>query len=256
MRLTRRQFMTLTVGALGGWLVGGKGIAQAASAYCPILMYHYISYPPEGANAVLTDLTVTPELFSEHLAFLQETGFTSITLAELWAGLAEGAALPEKPIVITFDDGYDNAYDAALGRLLERGMVGTFFLVSSFMEQPGYLTWGQAAEMKNAGMEIGNHSATHPNLTSMGYDGQFAEIDGAAAAIAAALGERPKFFCYPLGKYNATTLRVLKDTGHLAAVTTSDGTLQHSVNPFRMSRVRVRHTTSVSSLEWLVNRYL
>lgn len=254
MTITRRQFLTLTAASSLSLLA--PQAASARTLHCPILMYHYIAHPPEGADAVLTDLTVPPDLFDQHLDFLLNAGFTTITMRQLWAGLSEGAELPEKPVILTFDDGYDNAYGDATPRLLARNMVGTFFIVRDFMGQPGYLSWGMAAEMKNVGMELGNHSSTHPNLTSLNYNGQYEEIEGCAAAMGDVLGERPAFFCYPLGRYNATTIQVLRDTGHLAAVTTSDGTLKHSTDPFRMSRARVRHTTQVGALEWLLNRYL
>jgi len=254
MKLSRRQFLTLT--AVGGVSLLSVRSTQAHTLYCPILMYHYIAHPPEGANAVLTDLTVTPELFDQQLDYLLEAGYTTITMEQLWAGLTDGVTLPEKPVILSFDDGYDNAYGAATPRLLARNMVGTFFIVRDFMGQPGYLSWGMAAEMKNVGMEIGNHSTTHPNLASLSYTAQYDEIENCAAAIGDALGERPQFFCYPLGRYNGETIRALKASGHLAAVTTSDGTIQYRADSFRMSRARVRHTTQVSTLAWLLNRYL
>jgi peptidoglycan/xylan/chitin deacetylase (PgdA/CDA1 family) len=105
-------------------------------------------------------------------------------------------------------------------------------------------------------MEIGNHSSSHPNLSSLGYDAQFDEIEGAAAAIGEVMGARPQFFCYPLGRYNRTTIQILKETGHLTATTTSDGTLKYSTDPFIMSRLRIRNTTAVSTLDWLVNRII
>lgn len=253
MTLSRRQFL------LGAALVAaGARLSRPARAkspiYCPVLMYHYISYPPDNANATLQDLVVAPELFSEHLTALQEDGFTPITMAALWAGLSQDAELPEKPVILTFDDGYDDAYGQAAPRILERGMTGTFFIITGKMDQPGHLTWGQAAEMKSAGLEIGNHTINHPNLTSLSSAAQYDEIDGAAAAIETALGERPRAFCYPLGRYNNETVRILRETGHHTATTTSDGTLHYATNPFRMSRVRIRNTTKVDTLRWLLNR--
>jgi hypothetical protein len=103
-RFSRRQFLAASAAGGLGLLTNSRSLTFRR-IYCPILMYHYISYAPEDADAILADLTVTPELFSEHLAFLQEAGFTSVTMAQMWAALSEGAELPEKPIVFTFDDG-------------------------------------------------------------------------------------------------------------------------------------------------------
>jgi len=255
---TRRQFLKTAAAMAGGLWMTQQASAQITNGvFCPTLMYHYVSYPPDDADRVLRDLIVTPEDFSTHLDRLLELGFTAITMKQLWAhliGETDPETFPEKPVILTFDDGYIDAYQHAFPRLLERGMVGTFFIVKNFMEQPGYLSWGMAGEMKNAGMEIGNHSVSHPNLSSLGYDAQRAEIEDAANTITEVLGEHPRFFCYPLGRFNATTRQILRETGHHAAVTTSDGTLKWYADPYRMSRIRIRNTTTPAQLEWAVNR--
>lgn len=239
-----------------GLLAGRPKHLPAASARlcCPILMYHYVSEVPAGADALRRDLTVTPARFAEHLDYLAGGGFTAVTLAYLASALRGEVALPAKPIVLTFDDGYDDAFANAYPALAERGMTGVFFVVSGFMEQAGYLSWAQAAEMKQSGMEIGSHSATHLNLTNLGHDALMAEIDGAAVAIEEALGERPASFCYPLGRYNTDVVNAVRETGHLAAVTTADGTLHSAASLYRLRRVRVRGRTSANGLAWLVNR--
>lgn len=255
--ISRREFL-MSAAVLGAGLLTPR-LAQAQSKtfrriYCPILMYHYVSYAPADADAVLADLTVAPELFSEHLDKLKALGFTSVTMKQFWNAMLNGDPLPEKPVVLTFDDGYADAYLHATPRLLEKGMVGTFYVVSSFMDQPGYLTWGQAVEMRNAGMEIGNHSVSHPNLSGRNDEFLRGEIEGGAAAIASVMGERPVSFCYPMGRYDNNTIRIVRETGHTNATTTSDGTMHRNNNPYRLSRVRVRNTTNVASLEWLVGR--
>lgn len=259
MKFSRRRFLA-TAAALGTQLLVGKGVAAQGRTYrrihCPILMYHYVDYPPEDADAVRMDLTVTPELFSEHLLHLQTFGYTSVTLRQLWDALEKGRKLPPKPVILTFDDGYDDAHQHAFPRLQEMDMVGTFFIIGNFMDQPGYLTWEQALEMKKAGMEIGNHSLTHPDMSKMQPSDQFNEANITADKIKEALGERPEFFCYPLGRYNDMTMNVVKQTGHLAALTTVDGTLHFNGNLYRLTRVRVRNTTNPTALEWLINRWI
>ncbi len=255
--LSRRQFLTATVLAGAGLLIPRS--AQAALvvrsyALCPILMYHYISDPPPDADAVRRDLSVGPDMFRQQVAAVKEQGFTSITIAQLYDGLVNGADLPTRPIVFTFDDGYADAYQFATPILAEQGMTGTFFVISGMVEQPGYLTWGQVAEMHGAGMEIGNHTVSHPNLAYLTAEQQTAEVEGCAAAIASVLGVRPAFFCYPLGRYSYTTIRIVRETGHLAAVTISDGTVQYSRYPYTLRRARVRGTTSLYSFNWLITR--
>ncbi len=224
-----------------------------ASVKCPILMYHYISSAPEDADYVLRDLTVPPEQFAEQLDYLRDNGFTTITMTQLWAGM-EGAPLPEKPIVLTFDDGYWDAHAHATPLLLERGMVGTFYICSGFMGQPSYMRWEDAAQIQGAGMEIGGHSATHANLSVLGRAELEVEIKESTALIEQTLGLRPVSFCYPFGYHNTFVTTILREAGYQTAVTTSDALTHYRNNPYRMGRVRIRNRHTIESFAWLVNR--
>lgn len=252
--LSRRQF--LSAAALAGAGLAVPRLAQAAQSYrhCPILMYHYVSDLPVDATPLRQGLTVTPARFAEQLDTLIASGYMAISLAQLHAGLTQDAPLPEKPVVLTFDDGYEDAYSVAAPILVERGLTGTFFIVSGFMDQPGYLSWAQAVALRDAGMEIGNHSATHPDLSWLASDALAPEIDGAAAAIESVLGARPQVFAYPLGHYNYYVRRAVEQAGHLAAVTTRDGTMQYGYYPYYLNRVRIFEAHTGASLLWLVDR--
>ena len=257
MIVSRRNFIKL--GAAGALLATASPILSQEfrpkqSLYCPVLMYHYISDAPQDAPATLVDLTVPPEKFASHLDILLENGFTTVTMADVnaaWQGFIE---LPEKPIVITFDDGYWDAYAHATPQLLQRGMRGTFFIITSFVDQPGYLTWGQAAEMRAAGMEIGNHSVSHPDMSRLSSDEQRYEVEASTQAFAERLGFHPTTFCYPLGRQNRITRLLLLEYGYETGLTTRDGTMLYQSNPYRLGRVRVRNSTTPETLLWLVNR--
>ena len=256
--LSRRGFLAGSALAGAAWLAG-PAIPAAASGralYSPILMYHRVGSPPRDAGAIRRDLTIAPDLFAAHLDMLAGAGYQAVSMAALWAALADGAEIPAKPVVLTFDDGYDDAYRCAYPLLARRSMTGMFYLITGFIGQPGYLTWAQAAEMRAAGMEMGNHSVTHHNLRGRDHAYLMAEIDGAASAMAGVFGERPRFFCYPLGHYDSRVIAVLRETGHLAATTIFDGTLHAASYPdaYRMPRVRIHSATSVERLAWLLNR--
>lgn len=254
--ITRRRFIKGL--AAGMALSALPVVAQEPADYvvCPILMYHYISTAPDNANSTLVDLTVPPDLFAQHLDTILELGFTTITMRQLWAGLSGVAPLPEKPLVLTFDDGYWDAHAHAAPLMLSRGMTGTVFVVSRFVGQASYLQWGDARALNAAGIEIGCHTATHANLSLFGRDVQEAEIKEATEAIEANIGVRPTSFCYPFGRLNNLTPRILEEYGYHTAVTTSDAVVQYHSNPYRMGRVRVRNRTSVNSLFWLINRQI
>ncbi|RLT41265.1 MAG: hypothetical protein DWI57_07200, partial [Chloroflexi bacterium] len=122
---------------------------QPRTVRVPVLMYHYLSIPPDDANIYRRDLSVSPELFARQLEAIQAAGYTTISLYDLQAHLWEGAPLPEKPVVITFDDAYRDNYTNAFPLLRERGMIATIFVVTDFMdeERPAYMTWDMAREM-------------------------------------------------------------------------------------------------------------
>ncbi len=208
----------------------------------PILMYHYISDPPLGADAVRRDLSVSPARFEEHLRYLREAGYTAIRLYDLALALQAGHPLPEKPIILTFDDGYRDAYTEAFPLLRRYGFTATFFLLTSFIDQrhPAHLTWEQVIEMSNAGMDMEAHGYTHDDLRNRKVDFLVYQVLGAKEAIEARTHRPVRFFCYPAGKYDDQVIKVLHSAHYWGAVTVNSGTLHCSAHPFELQRVRVR----------------
>lgn len=229
------------------------GVTRTAEV--PILMYHYISAPPRDADRYRRDLSITPEAFEAHLAWLRSQGYQSITLRELVFHLVAGWPLPEKPIVLTFDDGYRDHYTNAFPLLQKYGYVGTFFLVTRPIDDgdPSYLTWEMVVEMQRAGMSMQPHGYRHFELKGKPTDFLVYEIVGAKEAIEARTGEITRFFCYPSGSYDRQTIRVLESAGFWAAVTTIVGRQQSTDKLFELERLRVRNTTSVEDLALLLN---
>ncbi|GEM_PF-305761 len=221
----------------------------------PILMYHYISVPPPDADQYRRDLSVTPENFEAHLAWLRSQGYQSITLRELVFHLTAGWPLPEKSVVLTFDDGYRDHYTHAFPLLRKYGYVGTFFLVTRPIDDgdPNYLTWEMVQEMHRAGMSMQPHGYRHFDLKGKPTDFLVYEIVGAKEAIEARTGEITRFFCYPSGSYDRHTINVLESANFWAAVTTIQGRRQSTEKLLELERLRVRNTTSVEDLATLLN---
>ena len=224
------------------------GILRSVST--PILMYHYLSVPPQDADIYRLDLSVTPELFAAHLDAIQAAGYTTISLYDLYAHLVQGAPLPEKSVVITFDDGYRDNYENALPLLRERGMVATFFVVTDFMdeERPEYLTWDMAREMLSAGMRIESHGRNHVSLQEKPLDYLVWQALGSMETIEFELGVRPRFVSYPAGEYDKATADVFAGAGYWAGATTRQGATHSSDSLFDLRRVRVRGTTTPDEL--------
>jgi hypothetical protein len=180
------------------------GVQRQASV--PILMYHYLSEPPPGPDRYREDLSVSPQLFEQHLAFLQAEGYTAISLYDLLYHLALGRPLPDRPVIITFDDGYVDNYENAFPLLEEYGFNGSFFVVSELAERAqagmtapngfvyadNYMDWDQLREMSEAGMDIECHARVHENLTLIDRDRLVWQVLGCREMIERELGQRPR----------------------------------------------------------------
>ncbi|MCB0212211.1 MAG: polysaccharide deacetylase family protein [Anaerolineae bacterium] len=220
------------------------------TSHVPILMYHYLSTPPLGADAIRTDLSVPPDLFDTHLAYLREAGYESISFQQLAGALSQGAALPPKPIIITFDDGYRDSYENAFPILQKYGYTATFFIFTQPIDTANvdFLSWDMVREMHQAGMEFGSHSHTHPDLRNRDVEFLLREIVTSKQLIEQNIGEKIRAFAYPSGQYDEATIRVVKSAGFWAAVTTQWGGYQSYDERFTMPRVRIRGNDSSAML--------
>ncbi|MFZ4827269.1 MAG: polysaccharide deacetylase family protein [Phototrophicaceae bacterium] len=220
----------------------------------PILMYHYISELPPHADEIRRNLTLSPAIFEAHLQYLSDNGYQTVTLEMLDLALTTGYPLPERAVVLTFDDGYIDHYQTVFPALQKFGFVGTFFLVSGRIDHhdPAYLSWDQANEMRMAGMEMSPHTKTHLGLVGRDYDFLLYEILGSLESVQSHTLSTNQFFAYPAGQYDPFTLEVLQHIGITRAVTTQMGNLHTTDNRYEMSRLRINHDTSVAGLAYLL----
>jgi peptidoglycan/xylan/chitin deacetylase (PgdA/CDA1 family) len=224
----------------------------------PILMYHHIADPPPDADPIRRDLSVSPQAFEAQLRYLVGAGYQPLTLRDLTYHLALGAPLPEKPIILTFDDGYEDNYTNAYPLLKKYGFVGTFFIVTEPVDKgrAGYMSWAQIEIMSSGGMEIGSHSYTHPDLRGKSVDYIIWQALGSKEAIEARIQQPVHFFSYPSGRYDQQVVNVLHSADFWGAVTIETGTYQSSWRPFELQRIRVQGSDNLKTfalklnLEW------
>lgn len=216
----------------------------------PILMYHYVSTPPPGADIYRSDLSVPPATLAAHLDRLVAEGYATISLYDLTANLTQGVPLPDKPVIITFDDGYRDNFTNAFPLFQERGLTATFFVVTDFIDEQraDYLTWDMARAMLAGGMSIESHGRNHVSLEGKDTDYLVWQALGSLETIEHELGVRPRFVSYPAGEYDQNTIDVFRSANYWAGVTTEQGATHSSTNPFELRRVRVRNTTTPDKL--------
>lgn len=221
----------------------------------PILMYHYISEPPDDADKYRTDLSISPDDFREQMAYLADNGFEAVDLYDLSLAITGKRDLPEKPVILTFDDGYRDNYENAFPILQEHGLSGTFFIVTQPIDDGNavYMNWDMVEEMADAGMRIEPHSKTHADLSQRDREYIIFEALGSQETIAAHTGQTPRFFCYPGGRYDETTIEVISELNFWGAVTTAGGKWHGFNERYEWPRLRMRNTTPLAEFASFVN---
>lgn len=201
---------------------------SVASAGLPILTYHSLD---ESGSVIST----APSLFQRQMASLAGSGYQTLTLSEAARYLASGEAWPEKSVVLTFDDGYENVYREALPVLVGYGFRATIFPIAEYcgrcLDAPGmadtvgrrpFMDWPTIREMHGYGIEFGAHTLSHPHLTQIPLREAEREIVASKHQVEDCLGEAVEVFAYPYGSYNAQ-IKSLVSRHFLSAVSTRLG---------------------------------
>jgi peptidoglycan/xylan/chitin deacetylase (PgdA/CDA1 family) len=224
-------------------------------ARVPILMYHHIQDAPAGSNALRRDLSVSPQNFEAQLRYLQQEGYETVSLYDLALHLTVGKPLPKHPIVLTFDDGYADAYTHAFPLLQRFGFTGTVFLITAPIDanDPAFLSWENVGEMHAAGMDLEPHSYDHPDLRGRGYQFLVYQTLGPKEAIEARTGDTCRFFAYPSGRYDDYVIDVLQSANYWGAVVTEQGATHTGDGLFTLRRVRISGGDALSDFVHKLN---
>lgn len=210
--------------------------AKEGQVILPVAMYHHILTSPSRWN----DYTISPDQFEEDLKYIKECGYTTVSAGELISWADEGTPLPEKPILITFDDGYESVYEYAFPLLKKYEMKAVVSIIGRYTDlfsdpnEPSHvnyahLSWNQCREMKDSGLiEIQNHTYDmHSNTESKRYGirinkgesedaykkALYEDIGGLNAQIKEELGESPFVFAYPFGALCKESKPILEELG-------------------------------------------
>jgi peptidoglycan/xylan/chitin deacetylase (PgdA/CDA1 family) len=209
--------------------------------HLPILMYHHVGYIANSQDQGAYDLTVSPEDFEKQVQYFVERGFHAVTIKQAYEAATAGAQLPEKPVVFTFDDGYQDVFDYALPILRKNGFAGSLAISTELLGRPGYATWDEVVAVSREGNEILSHTENHLDLSNSVYsdDDLNREIAGSKKDLEEKLGMPVDFFVYPYGKYNGKIVGLLNEVGYKMALTTGFSLQINKNSLFSTGRVRV-----------------
>ena len=187
----------------------------------PILTFHKVDPSFEWGVT-----RVTPQQFKRILLFLRNDGYETISLCELFE---PSKNLPQKPVVITFDDSYESLYIHAFPLMREFGFRGTIFIVARYSGMMNtwdvnlggksfrHLSWIQIRELYSAGFEMGSHTMTHPDLTRVSPNRLHTELKESKEILEDRIGKPIRFISFPYGRYNHRVVEACKQHGYVRA---------------------------------------
>ena len=216
----------------------------------PVLMYHYLADDVSATN--LPKLWVRPGAFARQMDWLRAHGYRSIGVADLVGFFEDGRPLPERPVMITFDDGARESVFVAQKIMGERGFSGVVFAVSGQVgetnlwdapkgePQTRLLDWGELAGLAAAGWDIGSHTRSHAELTELDDQALEAELAGAKADLEKQLGLEIVILAYPYGRTDERVRRASAEAGYRLALTTAWGKNQVTDDPLNLKRIIIK----------------
>ena len=218
----------------------------------PILMYHVIAAPPPGAP--FPGLYVPPAEFAEQMQALKGAGWHAVTLDEVEAYWRHGSSLGAgKPIVISFDNGYNSQYTQALPVLRGLGWVGDENLqLSGLPPSQGGLGEGQIRGLLAAGWELDTQGISHADLITLDAEQLHEQVAVARETLQHRFDVPVNWFCYPSGHYDATVIAAVKGAGYTGSTTVVPGWASPAEDRYRLHRLRVLGGTSPAALLALV----
>ncbi len=208
-----------------------------------VLMYHEIGEP----DGPWSNLYVSEENLIKQLDWILEEGYKTVTMADLEKNRAGKKFLPDKVLVLTFDDGYASMYDFVFPALKERNMKAVFYLYPDKFGGWNSLSPSQIKEMAQAGMEIGSHSKSHSDMTQITKEKLKFELVESKKTLEEITGLSLGSFCYPSGRFNDQVIGELIDAGYTNAVTTQYGKYSLEESVYKIKRVRINYTDSLQS---------
>ncbi|MDH6216787.1 polysaccharide deacetylase family protein [Streptomyces pseudovenezuelae] len=223
----------------------------------PVLMYHSVATAPNDATR---ELSVAPEAFSEQMALIGDLGLAPVNTAALAACWRTGRPLPPRPVLVTFDDGYEGVHRHALPVLAKHGFAATLFVSTGWIRgahdtgggPDAMLDWDQVRELAATDVEIGGHSHTHPQLDQLDDETLRHELIHCKGIVADELGTVPASFAYPYGYSSRRVRTAVRETGYAQALAVGNDLARRRQGPYALRRVTVRRTTGIEEFERLV----
>ena len=196
-------------------------IASAAVIYArpqvPVLCYHQIrDWRPRDSRSA-RDYIVPVDAFKKQIQMLADSGYHTILPDQLYAYLTTGAALPPKPVMLTFDDTDLDQFTVARPELTKHGFKAVYFVMTVSLGRPRYMSRAQVKQLADEGNVIGSHTWDHHNVKKYQGPDWVTQIDKPTKTLEEVTGQKIRYFAYPFGLWNPAAIPELKQRGFAAA---------------------------------------
>jgi peptidoglycan/xylan/chitin deacetylase (PgdA/CDA1 family) len=229
----------------------------------PILLYHSIG---SCSTARFRPFALDPRLFTDHMEYLRSAGYQALTVTQLASALDGSAgALPNRPVVVTFDDGFADFHTNALPVLDRLHIPATLYVTTGFVDDTSrwlrregettrpMLSWSQLGDVCASGVECGAHGHRHPQLDVLPLDAARADIVKSKNLLEERLSREIHSFAYPFGYYTARVRRSVCEAGFTSACAVRFALSKTSDDRFALARLLIRADTNVAALSDLMS---
>lgn len=211
-------------------------LARALSV--PILTYHYIANNPNPKDKQRDALSVPPDKFDAQMDYLSKNGFTPITLDTFYGILNKQASVVGKPIILTFDDGYQDFYSIVYPILRKYNFHAVSFIPTGLIGGSYYMNWNQIREIQSSGLvNFEDHTLTHANLPSLSYSAALKQMVDSKKMLYSQTGYPVNFIAYPYGTSNYSVQQAAKQAGFAGGLGTWYGKAQGA--GYNLPRIKV-----------------
>lgn len=214
----------------------------------PVLYYHSVK---ESAD---NEVTIKPEKLREELKYINDEGYTTLTIKQLKDYILNNSPIPEKSILITFDDGYMDNYYSAFPILKEFNMTATIFCIASELDGSYYLSKEAIKEMSDYGIDIESHTVTHPHLNKLQYDNQLEELIESKKTLEGITGKEITSIAYPFGDFDDNSIKAAKEAGYILGFTTKLGLSDRNDNPLSLDRIYISSEYKINTFKELLSK--
>ena len=203
----------------------------------PILIYHYVEIVKNPKDTIRKSLNIQPQAFEQQIKTIQNAGYTFITPSQI-QGIESGQLKIDKPIILTFDDGYSDFYTDVFPILKKYNVRVATYIVPGFLDHPNYMSWQEVKEISKSNLvEIGAHTENHVVLAKLAASDATTQIVQSKRILEEQLGIKIATFAYPYGSFNDQIIKIVETAGFTSAMTEIPGPNQNEEQPFLLRRI-------------------